>query len=280
MPTYSLFTLAGLAVAAQAPDGLPANGPVEVPVGENAVPVWLILPAGYTGGEAHPLILFFHGRGYGKSAADTNLLKDEFAEFRRLGSERGYVLAAVAVGPNTWMNDIARARTDAALSFLGGSLNIDADRIYTAGVSMGGGAALTYARHNPYRIAAVVDFMGATDFARFYREGFYTESLAGAFGGTPDEVPEVYAAQSAACDPEALRDVPVLIIHGERDTVIPPWNAAELFERLKPLDNGSELILRPEMGHTNEIVQGLETRILDFLGAHCRPASRTSLPGK
>jgi len=246
----------------------------------DTVPVWLVIPDGYQAAEPHPLILFFHGRGYGKSAADTNLLKDEFAEFRRLASKRGYVLAAVAVGPNTWMNDIARARTDASLSFVAEKLNIDAGRIYTAGVSMGGGAALTYARHNPYRVAAVVDFMGATDFARFYREGFYNESLAGAFGGTPDDVPEVYAAQSAASDPKAFREVPVLIIHGGRDTVIPPWNAVELFERLKPLDNGSELILRPEMGHTNEIVQGLEARIFDFLDAHRRSTSRTPVAGK
>ncbi len=249
-------------------------------MGDETVPVWLILPDGYAGTQAHPLILFFHGRGYGKSAADTNMLKDEFAEFRRIAGERGYILAAIAVGPNTWMNEVARARTDAAVAFLAEQLNIDPGAIYTAGVSMGGGAALTYAKHNPYRIAAVIDFMGVTDFARFYREGFYNESLTGAFGGTPDEVPEVYGAQSATSDPEAFVDVPVLIVHGERDTVIPPWNAVEFFEKLKPMDNGSELILRPDMGHTNEIVIGLEARIFDFLDAHRRQRPGASGPAK
>jgi dipeptidyl aminopeptidase/acylaminoacyl peptidase len=278
MPTSCLFTLAGFAVAAQGQGALPMNGPIEVPMGDDAVPVWLALPDSYTGAHAHPLVLFFHGRGYGKSAADTNMLKDEFAEFRRIAGERGYILAAVAVGPNTWMNEVARARTDAALAFLAERLSIDPGAIYTAGVSMGGGAALTYAKHNPYRIGAVVDFMGVTDFTRFYREGFYNESLAGAFGGTPDEVPEVHEAQSAISDPEAFRDIPVLLIHGDQDTVIPPWNAVEFSEKLKPLGNGSELILRPGMGHTNEIVQGLESRILDFLDAHRRSAGAG--PGK
>ncbi len=280
MPTHSLVTVASLAVAAQGPGGLPTNGPIEAPMGGETVPVWLILPDDYLGTDPHPLILFFHGRGYGKSAADTNMLKDEFAQFRRLAGERGYILAAVAVGPNTWMNGVARARTGAALAFLAEKLNLDPCAIYTAGVSMGGGAALTYAKHNPHRIAAVVDFMGVTDFARFYREGFYNESLAGAFGGTPDDVPGVYEAQSAISDPVAFRDVPVLVIHGDRDTVIPPWNAVELFEKLELLDNGSALILRPGVGHTNEIVQGLEARILDFLDAHRRPTSRAPAPSK
>lgn len=278
MTTYSLFTVAGLAVAGQVPEGLPVNGPIEVPMGDDTVPVWLILPDGYTGAQRHPLILFFHGRGYGKSAADTNMLKDEFAEFRRVAAARSYVLAAVAVGPNTWMNEVARARTDAVLAFLVEKLNIDPGAIYTAGVSMGGGAALTYAKHNPYRIAAAVDFMGVTDFVRFYREGFYNESLAGAFGGTPDQVPDVYREQSAISDPEAFRDVPALLIHGDQDTVIPPWNAVQFFETLKSLHNGSELALRPGRGHTNEIVQRLESRIFDFLDAHRRTAGAG--PGK
>jgi len=249
---------------------LPTTGELLVPHGDETVPVWLILPDSYTGGQAHPLVLFHHGRGYGSNARDTNMLKDEFADFRRLAGERGYILAAVAVGPNTWMNEIARARTDAALAYLTETLNVDPGAVYTMGVSMGGGAALTYAKHRSDRIASAVDFMGASDFARFYREGFYNESLAGAFGGTPEDVPEVYAAQSACEGVEALRDTPVMLIHGDEDAVIPPWSATELWPKVEALGNGSALILRNGIGHTNEIVQGLEERILNFLDQAAR----------
>ena len=249
---------------------LPTTGEVLVPRGDETVPVWLILPDGYTGREAHPLVLFHHGRGYGSNAQDTNMLKGEFADFRRFAGERGYVLAAVAVGPDTWMNETARARTDAALAYLTETLNIDPGAVFTMGVSMGGGAALTYVKHRPGQVGAAVDFMGVSDFARFYREGFYNESLQGALGGTPGDVPEVYAAQSACEGVQGLRGTPVMLIHGDKDTVIPPWNATELWPKVEALDNGSELVLRKGMGHTNEIVQGLEERILNFLDKAAR----------
>ena len=168
------------------------------------------------------------------------------------------------------MNETARARTDAALAYLTETLNIDPGAVFTMGVSMGGGAALTYVKHRPGQVGAAVDFMGVSDFARFYREGFYNESLQGALGGTPGDVPEVYAAQSACEGVQGLRGTPVMLIHGDKDTVIPPWNATELWPKVEALDNGSELVLRKGMGHTNEIVQGLEERILNFLDKAAR----------
>ncbi len=265
MPIHILTLASFLAQPAAA---LPANGAIAAPHGEEQVPIWLILPPGYTGDIPRPLILFFHGRGYGTTAANTNMLKDEFSTFRRKAGDLGYIMAGVATGPNTWMNEIARKRTDAALAYLQANLNVNPDRVYTMGVSMGGGAALTFAKHRPAQVAAVVDFMGATDFARFYHAGFYNESLAGAFGGTVYDARATYDAQSAVVDPEMLKTVPVLIVHGDQDTVIPAWNATLLWEAVQPLNNGSELVLRAGMGHTNEIVMGIEDRILNFLEKH------------
>lgn len=250
---------------------VPKEGPVVVPGGEGAR-YWLQLPATLDPVRRHPVLLFFHGRGRGVRTEDTNFMVPEFAHFREQCRARGYIVCAVAGLTNLWMNAHARELTDRCLAHVKATLPVDEGRIYTSGVSMGGGAALTYAMHRPGVVRAVCDFMGCTDFPRFYAEGFYHESLEGAFGGTPQTQAQVYDEQSAALHPEAFAEIPVLIIHGDRDTVVPTWNAPLLWKGLEPLHNGSELLMVHGLGHTNEIVLGLEDHILDFFERATGPA--------
>jgi dipeptidyl aminopeptidase/acylaminoacyl peptidase len=265
--------LAVALMAELAPAGAdaPKDGPVVVPGGEGAR-YWLQLPATLDPAKRHPVLLFFHGRGRGVRTEDTNFNVPEFTHFRELCRARGYIVCAVAGLTNMWMNAHARELTDRCLAHVKATLPVDESRIFTAGVSMGGGAALTYAMHRPGVVRAVCDFMGCTDFARFYTEGFYHESLEGAFGGTPAQQAQVYAEQSAALHPEAFAKIPVLIIHGDRDTVVPTWNAPLLWAGLAPLHNGCELLMVHGLGHTNEIVIGLEEHILDFFERAVAPA--------
>lgn len=243
-------------------DGVPYSGPVQLPDDPEGQ-YWLQLPYGFSADHPWPLILFFPGRMYGKTPEQTNFLKPEFGVFRERCRERGYVVCSVGRLSNMWMNRRARKLTDACLAHVKTKVPIDERRIYAAGLSMGGGAALTYARFRPRNIRAVCNFMGCTDFSRFYREGHYNESLRDAFGGTPDEVPDVYAAQSAVSEPEAYRYIPIITIHGDRDTCIPVWNATALWERIEGFHNGSRCVILKGVEHTNKVVQGLEDNILD-----------------
>jgi dipeptidyl aminopeptidase/acylaminoacyl peptidase len=270
------WAVATMPDAAMADGQAPQDGPVVVPDGDGAR-YWLQLPATLSSATRHPVLLFFHGRGRGVRTEDTNFNVPEFAHFRELCRTRGYIVCAVAGLTNMWMNARARELTDRCLAHVKATLPVDERRIYASGVSMGGGAALTYAMHRPHVVRAVCDFMGCTDFARFYAEGFYHESLEGAFGGTPTQRPQVYDEQSAALHPQAFAKIPVLIIHGDRDTVVPTWNAPLLWEGLAPLHNGSELLMVHGLGHTNEIVLGLEDHILDFFERATGPAGCEAL---
>ncbi len=230
---------------------------------------WLELPQ-MEPGRKYPLILHFHGHGGGTPPNIANIQTEPFARFRELALEHGYILAAPAYGRSSWMNASGRRIARDFLRFLVKHLPVDTTRVYSTGVSMGGGGALTFAMFYPRRVAAVVDFMGVSDFARFYNAGFYHDSLQRAFGGTPEEVPDVYREQSAALNAEKLADVPVLIIHGDADRTVPVWNSRILHSVLKAAGGTVKYIEVPGGTHRNEIVQGLEEEILGFLGRYAK----------
>ena len=233
---------------------------------------WLQLPD-MEPGKLYPLILHFHGSGGGTPPNIANIQTEPFARFRELARERGYILAAPAYGAASWMNASGRRIARDFLRLLSDGLPVDPARVYSTGVSMGGGGALTFAMFYPQRIAAVFDVFGVTDFARFYGEGRYQQSLQNAFGGTPAEVPEIYREQSALLNVDKLVDMPVIIIHGDADNVVPIWSSRELAAALKAAGGTVEYIEVPGEVHRNEIVQGHEKEILDFLDRHPKPDS-------
>jgi len=222
--------------------GIPFSGPVHM-TGPTPGHYWLQLPDGFSADRKWPLILFFPGRGYGGKPEITNFLKPEFTQFRQRCRERGFVVCSVGGLANTWMNKRGRGITD----------------------------ALTYAKFRPTVIKAVCNLMGCTDFRRFYEAGHYHESLSRAFGGTPAEVPEVYAAQSAITKPAIYRPIPSITVHGDKDTCIPVWNATSFWERIRDFGSGSECVILKGVGHTNEVVMGLEDRILDLFDRAAPP---------
>src|SRR4029077_708454 len=83
-------------------------------------------------------------------------------------------------------------RVDAVMREVASEVNIDRERIYIAGFSNGGTGALYYATLWPQRFAAVASLMGA--------------------GQCMQEVAEGLA--SAA-------NLPILFVHGDKDTVVP-----------------------------------------------------------
>jgi len=223
---------------------------------------WIMTPPNYDPGKKYPFILHFHGRG--GSAERSNLHAPEFSEFRRLAMERGYIVAVPGYGSDCWMNAEAEDITLECIRFLRQRLAIDPKRFYVLGCSMGGGAALTFSARHPEMISAICDIFGVTDFERFYKAGFYNKSIGAAFGGSPDEKPEVYQERSAISHIDVLKSKPLLVIHGDKDDCVPIWNSKVLVEKLKAAGASPEFIIVPGKGHDNGIIQGLENKVLDF----------------
>lgn len=184
----------------------------------DAVQVWLPIPAGRVEGwylpplrqrpARAPVILFFHGNG-----EVIDFLPDEFEAPRRFG-----VGVFLVEFPGYGRSDGAPSQdsiTSAALSaydWAGAQPNLDAKRIIAQGRSLGGAAAVILAAERP--TAALVlesTFTSVRSFASQFwapeflvRDPFDSLSLVAAYGG------------------------PLLVLHGERDTLTRPEHARAL----------------------------------------------------
>ena len=138
---------------------------------------------------------------------------------------------------------------------------IDPDRIGALGWSSGAHLALilglTDASHGlegecgdldySSRVQAVVSLAGPTDFISFYHETRY-RPIEALLGGTPEEVPEQYRMASPLTY-VSKDDPPVLSIHGDRDTYVPPKQAELLDAKMKEVGASHTLILKTGATH-------------------------------
>lgn len=223
---------------------------------------YLFLPDGFEPGGTEKFLLFFHGHG-AKPGTPGNLSAADFKDFLRLCSERGYVVAVPGYG-NSWLSPDGEKLTLEMLDFLAEKLQMNLDRLYVMGCSMGGGATLIFSARHPDRVIAACDIFGVTDMVDFSK-GKYAGSIHTAFGGTAEERLEIYRERSAVNQVEVLKDVPLLIIHGNADKIVDKSYSDRLVEKLRAA--GGErfrYIVVPGVDHENRIIRGFENTVLDF----------------
>ncbi len=253
------------------PPGIPQDGEATMALPS---PPWrerfyLKVPQQYSSARKWPLIVCFHGRG----GDHRHILRPQLERFNRLALEQGYILLSPDCGSDHWMNYGAMSIVERLLGLLLECLSVDEDRIHLFGVSMGGSSALVFAAHHPDAVASVCSVSGATDYEQLYREGRFSSSLSQAFGGSLEEVPEVYRDLSPLRRVEQLCRIPILLIHGAKDEIIPPHHSRRLYREL--VDNGGKVVYHEvsDVGHTVEILRGWEEEILRFFSLNPR-ASR------
>ena len=131
---------------------------------------------------------------------------------------------------NAWMGPAAVVDMDAMLVFL--RSRYGAERFFFESGSMGATSNLIYAILRPQNVAGVVARGAITDLAAyipFCRNGQselpilkeIADCIEEAYGGTPEERPELYHAHSPLFHPEALADIPVFLAHGTQDELMP-----------------------------------------------------------
>ena len=151
----------------------------------------------------------------------------------------------------------------AAIDWLANRPMVDRRRIALVGASMGGQVALLAAAHKP-AIAAVAAYFPPTDLMRWYKAvpamRDYLDDLCGP-EGLPVRSPILRVAQI---------DVPVLLIHGEKDENVPVDQTTAMAEALRNHGKEVETLVLPGATHffsEQEYATALR-KLFDFLRRH------------
>ncbi|KAF9475582.1 alpha/beta-hydrolase [Pholiota conissans] len=129
---------------------------------------------------------------------------------------------------------------------------VDPKRLIIRGGSAGGFTVLDTLSIAPdvKVFAAATSLFGVSDLQKMVEitHKFESQYLYRLLGGTPDEVPEVYRARSAVYHADKIV-VPLLILQGEDDHVVPKAQAEAIYKSIKDRGGVAEYKLYPGEGH-------------------------------
>lgn len=225
--TISLFTCALLAtrlLAQEDPDvSMHKRLHFEKKVTKNVEANYLLfLPEGYKekGQQKFPLMIFLHGAG----ERGTNLSKvGQHGPPKVVKTKKDFPFVLISpqcASGNWWTEELVMGLLDEAI----GKYNVDTNRVYLTGLSMGGyGTWMAGIRH-PERFAAIAPICG---------------------GG--ERIAVLLAGRTKAA---ALKSLGVWAFHGGKDNVVPLEESERMVDALKKAGcTDVKLTVYPEAGH-------------------------------
>ena len=202
--------------------------------GQRLLPYRVFVPESYQAAAKMPVVVMLHGGG-----ETEDLFPDlEGGLALKMLGERGYLM----VSPRTtgWPDEKDRQDLLDIIATVGDEYpKTDPKRVYLVGHSKGGWGAYETAAERPDLFAAIVCISGVTD-------------------------PELA---------DRLKGVPIMLIHGQKDTTVSPARSVAVAERLKELGYACELHLFRD--HDHRVVGHLEqylTLALDFFDRNRKDA--------
>lgn len=174
----------------------------------------LYLPKGYgENGKNWPLMMFLHGAG--ERGSDLN-------KVRKHGPpgivDAGKDLPFIIVSPQCPSGDWWTEKNDVLINLLDdieGRYDVDRERVYLTGLSMGGYGTWTLASTYPERFAAIVPICGGGKRFAGWR----------------------------------LKNVPVWAFHGGKDSVVPLSESEEMVDAVKRSGGDAKLTVYPDANH-------------------------------
>jgi pimeloyl-ACP methyl ester carboxylesterase len=162
-------------------------------------PYMIHVPLDYRGDQPFSLIIYLSGGG--------GLAFDAALNTGNAIKHAGYLILMPHAGGELWWQPQTTEMVHALLLEILRSYNVDTNRVYLAGFSNGGTAALEFGTRWPDRFAALASLMGA-----------------GSNSPSGTKLPM-----------QNLLDVPVLFLHGDKDPRIPFPNSVNTFDELRDL---------------------------------------------
>lgn len=210
-------------------------------------------------GKPRATVLFLHGNAENISTHFMNVAWMPAEGFNVLALDyRGY-------GASTGTPSLAGMQLDidAALAALLARPDVDARRIVLFGQSLGGALAIHYAARGAQRgaLRAVIADSAFADYRTIASEKLAASALTWPFQWLPALV--VDNDYSPLASVAAVSPLPLLLIHGEADAIVPRQHAQRLFEAARP---PKELWLLPGVGHIESARDpALRRRLRDYV---------------
>ena len=248
MKVLSVVLLLGL-VAMMTETGSGNAGTSGVKVGQQAQQLnrqvtmksqyWLYLPEEY-GKEKKkwPLILFLHGAG--ERGSNLNLVtKHGPPKLVKQGKKFPFIIVSPQCPANYWWPTEVEM-LNALLDEIMEKYNVDTDRVYLTGLSMGGFGSWSLGCRNPERFAAIAPICG---------------------GGQP------YVAGK-------LKDVPVWAFHGAKDPVVPMQMSEIMVRAINRAGGNAKLTTYPKAGHDAWTATYNNPELYDWFLTHKKKKSK------
>ena len=207
----------------------------------------VLAPAKHTGDQPVDVMIALHGHGSDR----WQFVRDgrpECLESRRCAAAAGMLFVSPDYRARTsWMSPLAERDLLQLIGIL--KRDYQVRHVVLCGGSMGGTAALAFAALHPDQIDAVVSLNGTANLVEYDK---FQDAIAAAYGGTKEEVPEVYQSRSAELHAERLLRMPVAATTGGEDKLVPPDSVLRLMRRLQEGGGRTLLLHRDEGGHSTD----------------------------
>jgi fermentation-respiration switch protein FrsA (DUF1100 family) len=215
-----------------------------------------------TPGAARGSVLFLHGNGDNISTAFPAVAWLPRAGFNVLALDyRGYGRSGGSPSLAGLQLDI-----DAGFRALMARPDVDAQRIIVFGQSLGGALAIHYVAHSKYRdsVRMVIADSAFSDYRLITQEKFASLPITWPLQWLPRfTVDNSYSPQAAVA---ALSPIPLLLIHGEQDTLVPLHHSQRLYKLAR---DPKDLWVLQDSGHIQSMKdEAVRKRLLAFLERH------------
>jgi len=206
-------------------------------------------PATYNRDEPFPLVINLHGYDPSFSSWQQNPFLPMFAP-HATAHDRYIVVNPFGRG-NTVYQNVGEYDVLSVIAEVKRLYNIDDDRVYLTGGSMGGAGTWNIGLRYPDTFAAIAPIMGPTEFA------FWNGPLS---ERTPAYRKFFYDKMSALSIAENAINYPMFCNHGVLDDIVPVEQSRKIAKRLNELDYNLEYVEHPEAKHGGfkpEMEQGI-----------------------
>ncbi len=179
---------------------------------------YVYLPSEYKESNSKfPLVLFLHGAG----ERGDDLERVEFhgiPKMIRKGEKFPFITIAPQCPAFQWWSE--PLYVEALISLVEETIknyNVDAERVYATGLSMGGYGTLSVAKERPDLFSAIIPICGGMD----------TTGI------------------------KKLKNLPIWLFHGDADKVVPVENSTLIYDQLKPFNPNIKITVYKGVNHNS-----------------------------